>query len=87
MTTPAKRPPRTPATAPRKNGGGISDRTANIITIAVTVLWVVSQAVGLITAAFPQLPDVHPPQEITGVFTLIVGGAFLLRNKGKDDQP
>lgn len=85
MTPPAKRP-RTPAPEPlKKQGGGISDRTANIITIAVATLWVAAQAVGLITSAAPQLPDVQPPQEITAVFMVVVGGAFLLRNKGKDD--
>lgn len=84
MTTPAKRPS---GRSNGRGGGGISDRTANIITIAVAALWVVAQSIGLVTAAFPQLPDVQPPQELTAVFTLIVGGAFLLRNKGKDDQP
>lgn len=65
---------------PKKNGGGISDRNANIITAVVTVVWVANVVGGMF-----QINGYQPSEGINTIFTVIVGGAFVLRHKAKDD--
>lgn len=68
---------------PKKGGGGISDRTANIIVVGVTVLWVTSMAAAIVTGS-TALPDFKPPEAINGAFLLVIG--LALRAKSKDGE-
>lgn len=61
-------------------GGGLSDRSANIIIGVITVVWVANIAAGML-----ELNGYQPSEAINGIFLTIVGGAFVLRGKGKDD--
>lgn len=70
---------RTPKKEPDKRGG-ISDRTANIITGVVTVVWVANVLGGMF-----QINGYQPSEGINTIFTVIVGGAFVLRHKAKDE--
>lgn len=79
MTTPKRPDP------PKKDRSGLSDKSANIIVATVATLWAVSMGASIVTGVFPQLPDYQPPEYIHGAFLAIVGGAFVLRGKGKDD--
>lgn len=65
---------------PRKSSGGLSDRSANIIIGVVTAIWA-----GNIVAGMVQLNGYQPSEAINGIFLTIVGGAFVLRSKSKDD--
>lgn len=74
MTTPTPRKPKD------KDRGGISDRTANIITGIVTAVWVANVVGGMF-----QINGYQPSEGINTIFTVIVGGAFVLRHKTKDE--
>lgn len=75
MTTPAPKAPK------KSRGSGLSDRSANIIIGVVTAVWA-----GNIAAGMVQLNGYQPSEAINGIFLTIVGGAFVLRSKGKDDE-
>lgn len=70
MTQPAKKP----------KGGGLSDRSANIIIGVVTAVWA-----GNIIAGMASINGYQPSEAINGIFLTIVGGAFVLRSKTKDE--
>jgi hypothetical protein len=63
-----------------RNGGGLSDRSANVIIGVVTVVWA-----GNILAGMLQVNGYQPSEAINGIFLTIVGGAFVLRSKTKDE--
>lgn len=68
-------PPKKPQTS-----GGLSDRAANIITGIVTAVWVANVVAGMFS-----INGYQTDPGISTIFTVIVGGAFVLRRKGKDD--
>lgn len=68
-------------TPPKKSGGGLSDRSANLIIGVVTVVWVANIVAGMV-----KFNGYQPSEAINGIFLTIVGGAFVLRQKGKDDD-
>lgn len=74
MTTPA------PKKKPKAGGSGLSDRSANIITGIVTAVWVANVVAGMF-----QINGYQPSEGINTIFTVIVGGAFVLRHKAKDE--
>lgn len=73
-------------TAPRKkpekktSGGGLSDRAANVITGVVTAIWAANVVAGMFA-----INGYQPSEGINTIFTVIVGGAFVLRHKAKDE--
>ncbi len=77
MTTPAPKKPRS---------GGLSDRSANIIIGMVAGIWAASMSASIVTSLLPSVPDYQPPEYIHGAFLAVVGTAFVLRGKGKDDD-
>lgn len=64
----------------REGGGGISDRAANILIGVVTTVWVANIAAGML-----QLNGYQPSEAVNGIFLSIVGGAFVLRSRNKDE--
>lgn len=62
------------------SGGGISDRTANILIGVVTTVWVLNIVAGMV-----KFNGYQPSEAVNGIFLTIVGGAFVLRSKGKDE--
>lgn len=70
-----------PPSKPDKPGGGLTDRSANIIIGVVTIVWV-----GNIAAGMAHFNGYQPSEAINGIFLTIVGGAFVLRSKGKSDD-
>jgi hypothetical protein len=70
------------ASAPRrpKRSPGLSDRAANIITAVVTVVWVANVVGGMF-----EINGYQPSEGINTIFTVIVGGAFVLRYKTRDE--
>lgn len=80
-TTPPEGDKQTPTRRrPRKESGGLSDRAANIITGIVTAVWVANVVGGMFA-----IRGYQPSEGINTIFTVIVGGAFVLRHKAKDD--
>ena len=72
--------PKPPPQRPRKReSGGLSDRAANIITGIVTAVWVVNVAAGMV-----QFHGYQTSEGLNSIFMVIVGGAFVLRQKAKD---
>lgn len=76
MTTPSRKPKR------KDDGrsGGLSDRAANVITGIVTAVWVANVLGGMF-----EINGYQPSEGINTIFTVIVGGAFVLRHKAKDE--
>ena len=69
------------APAPKKpKSGGLSDRSANIIIGVVTAVWAANIVAGMV-----QLNGYQPSEAVNGIFLTIVGGAFVLRSKSKDE--
>jgi hypothetical protein len=54
----------------------ISDRTATVLILVVTVIWA-----GNILAGMFSINDYQSSESINGIFMAIVGGAFALRAK------
>lgn len=80
MNTPARRTRKAANEgSPKKVGGGLSDRAANVITGVVTAVWVANVVCGML-----QVNGYQPSEGINTIFTVIVGGAFVLRHKAKD---
>lgn len=69
-----------PVKPPKKNGGGISDRAANIIIGVVTAVWAANIVAGMVT-----FRGYQPLESVNGIFMVIVGGTFLFRNKSRDE--
>lgn len=59
----------------------ISDRTANVIIIIVTIIWA-----GNIVAGMMKINDYQPSETINGIFMTIVGGAFVLRARSRGGE-
>lgn len=57
----------------------ISDRTATIVIGVVTTIWAANVVAGMLA-----LNGYSPSESINGIFMTIVGGAFVLRSRGKD---
>lgn len=62
----------------------ISDKTANIVIIVVTTMWVLNLLAGMLSAF--GVGTWQPSDIVNGVFTTIMGGAFAMRtvHKGGD---
>lgn len=74
----SRKPPAKPPG--NRGGGGLSDRSANVIIGVVTAVWA-----GNILAGMLQVNGYQPSEAINGIFLTIVGGAFVLRSKTKDE--
>lgn len=59
----------------------ISDRTATIVIAVVTTVWAANIIAGVIA-----LNGYQPSESVNGIFMAVVGGAFALRAKGRDDD-
>lgn len=60
----------------------LSDKGATTIIYVVTAIWAANMLVSMIPAA-----DYQPDPALHGIFTLIVGGAFALKNKNSGGPP
>lgn len=71
----------TPPKAPKRNGGGLSDRAAAIIIGLVTAIWAVNILAGMF-----QVNGYRPAESVNGIFMAIVGGAFIARARGSGGE-
>jgi hypothetical protein len=59
----------------------LSDRLANAIIVVVTIVWAANLGAGIFVHGY------QPLESVNAVFMAVVGGAFALKQRSKDDKP
>lgn len=59
----------------------MNDRTATVVIGVVTTIWAAN-----VIAGMTQFQGYSPSESINGIFMAIVGGAFALRARNRDDK-
>lgn len=59
----------------------MNDRTATLVIAVVTSVWTINVIAGMV-----QFRGYSPSESINGIFMAIVGGAFALRARNRDDK-
>ena len=72
--------PRAPKPKDHREGGGLSDRAANIIVGVVTAVWAASVVAGMF-----KVNGYQPSEGVNTIFMVVVGGAFVLRYKARGE--